>query len=64
MNDHHDSTAIVIGKVVTLTLVWLGGVKLADIQVFVAIVSGLCVAAYAALQFVALWRREFKRKQP
>ena len=63
VSNDHDSFLTVLAKTVGLGLLWLGGVKLADVQVLVGICSGLAVGAYAVLQFIALWRREFRGKR-
>lgn len=62
MSQDHDSAATVVSKVITVVLLWVGGIKLGDIQAVVGILSGLAVGAYALLQFIALWKREFKGK--
>jgi len=61
MTEHHDSVWAALWKVVALALAWIGGIKLADVQVVVAILSGLCVAGYAVLQAYVLWRDKIKR---
>lgn len=50
-------------KVGSSVLGWLASVKLADVQVFVAIVSGLVVAGYAATQWYVLWREKIKGRR-
>lgn len=61
MNEH-DSIGATVTKVLMVIALWIGGIKLGDIQAFIGILSGIAVGAYAALNFVALWRREFGRK--
>lgn len=61
MTEQHDSVWAAVWKVAALALAWVGGVKLADVQVVVAILSGLCVAGYALLQAYVLWRDKIKR---
>ncbi len=51
-----------IGRVLGLALLWLGTVKLADVQILVSIFSGLAVAAYSVLRLIALWRQDFSKK--
>lgn len=63
MTEPNESVVAVFGKVATVIGLWLGGLKLADVQIVVAILSGLCVGGYALLQMVALWRREFRKKE-
>lgn len=52
-----------MAKVAVMALAWFGGIKLADVQILVAIFSGLCVGAYAALQFYVLWRDKVKDRK-
>lgn len=61
MTDPHDSVVAAIWKVIVLALAWVGGIKLADVQIVVAILSGLCVAGYALLQAYVLYRDKIKR---
>ena len=61
MNDH-DSIGATVAKVLTVIVLWFGGIKLGDIQAVIGILSGLAVGGYAVLEFVVLWRREFKEK--
>ena len=51
-----------VAKVLTVIVLWFGGIKLGDIQAVIGILSGLAVGGYAVLEFVVLWRREFKEK--
>lgn len=59
MNDH-DSIGATVAKVLTVIVLWFGGIKLGDIQAVIGILSGLAVGGYAALQAISLWRREFR----
>lgn len=61
--DQHQDIVSTITKVLALGLAWFGSVKLGDVQTLVAIISGLAVGAYAVLQFISLWRREFRDKK-
>ena len=58
----HASIGATVAKVLTVIVLWFGGIKLGDIQAVIGILSGVAVGAYAALQFVALWRREFRAR--
>lgn len=53
-----------IGRVAATVIGWIGAVKLADVQILVAIVSGLVVAGYAATQWYVLWRDKIKEPRP
>jgi hypothetical protein len=61
MTEHNDSAFGVLAKTVVSIVAWFGAVKLADVQVLVAILSGLIVAGYAATQWYVLWRDKIKR---
>lgn len=61
--EQHSDILSTVTKVLALALAWFGSVKLGDVQTMVAIISGLAVGSYAALQFVSLWRREFRDKE-
>ena len=43
-------------RIVVVVLAWLGSIKLADLQAVVAILSGLGVLIYTAMQAYVLWR--------
>lgn len=58
----HDSIWAEIAKPVGLVAAWFGTMTIADAQAIVAILSGLCVGAYAAMQGYVLWRDKIKRK--
>lgn len=60
MTDHQDTTGGVIVRVIGVILAWLGSLKLGDIQAFMAILSGMCVFVYTALQIYVLWRDKIK----
>jgi hypothetical protein len=55
-----DNVGPAIVKVASSILVWVASIKLADVQVVVAIVSGLVVAGYAATQWFVLWRDKIR----
>ena len=57
-----NSIGATVAKVLTVIVLWFGGIKLGDIQAVIGILSGLAVGGYAVLEFVVLWRREFKEK--
>ena len=61
MTEHHDSVWAAVGKTLASIGLWLGSVKLADVQVVVAIIGGLIVAGYAATQWYVLWRDKIAR---
>jgi hypothetical protein len=61
MTEHHDSTVGLVAKTIVSIVAWFGAVKLADVQVMVAILSGLIVAGYAATQWYVLWRDKIRR---
>lgn len=54
-----DTLSRAMSRILGLFVLWLGTVKLADIQVLISIFSGLAVCAYSVLKCVALWRHEF-----
>lgn len=56
-----DNVGPAIVKVASSVIGWVASIKLADVQVVVAIVSGLVVAGYAATQWFVLWRDKIKR---
>lgn len=58
--DNVGATAV---KVASTILGWIASIKLADVQVVVAIVSGLVVAGYAATQWFVLWRDKIKGRR-
>lgn len=58
------SVGAAVVKVGSAVLGWLASVKLADVQMVVAIVSGLVVAGYAATQWYVLWREKINGKRP
>jgi hypothetical protein len=57
-----DNVGPAIVKVASVILGWAASIQLADVQVVVAIVSGLVVAGYAATQWFVLWRDKIKGK--
>jgi hypothetical protein len=63
MTEHHDSTFGLVAKTLVSIVAWFGAVKLADVQVMVAILSGLVVAGYAGTQWFFLVRDRLKGKK-
>jgi hypothetical protein len=63
MTEHHDSTVGLVAKTIVSIVAWFGAVKLADVQVMVAILSGLIVAGYAGTQWFFLVRDRMKGKK-
>ena len=62
-NSQPTSVSAVLIESLVLIAAWAGSVTLAEVQTFVAIVSGLVLAGYAATQWFVLWRDKIKGKR-
>jgi hypothetical protein len=50
-----------VARILAVVLAWLGSVTLADIQIFVAILSGLSVLTYTVLNTYVLVRDKIRK---
>jgi ribose/xylose/arabinose/galactoside ABC-type transport system permease subunit len=58
MNADHESTAGSVLKIIAVIAAWFASWKLGDVQVVVAILSGLAVLAYTAVKTYFLIRNK------
>lgn len=58
MNSDHESTAGSVLKIVTVIAAWFASWKLGDVQVMVAIFSGLAVLTYTVVKTYFLIRNK------
>jgi len=61
MSDHQDTIWGAITKAILWAAAWFGTIKLADVQVVVSIVSGLCIGGLAALNLYVTWRDKVRK---
>lgn len=50
-------------RVILLVVTWIGGVTLAEIQVWIGIASGAAILIYTLLNTYVLWRDKIRSKR-
>lgn len=60
MNHPHQTAGESFLRVAGLVVAWITSVSLADVQLWVAILSGLMICFYTGMKIVLLWRERFQ----